>query len=266
MGWLWEPLEYLGESLVFIGVLGEILCDRKLVLKKDEARRDAIEGFCSWILVAGLAISLSALIGTNEHFSGTIAELNLKASQADERARKNDAEAATQRARAAKDEKDLAELQKASMPRVINEDRLASKMRKYSGTSIEFTTLKDFEPLQLTRAIKDALLVRAHWKTGALTNINWSDPGDPVPIELSRVGIWIEVPPSTPERPSARLKPIAEALAAALREEGLETHTRRGHLTSTFGTTADGAVHLYVSLKPFPGMPDDLRVVSITRN
>ncbi|MDE3188492.1 MAG: hypothetical protein KGM96_13340 [Acidobacteriota bacterium] len=82
MDWLWESLEYLGEILVFIGVVGEVLTERELVLKDDEEKRDAIEGVSSWILVAGLAISLSALIGTNEYFNGTIAALNLQAVKA----------------------------------------------------------------------------------------------------------------------------------------------------------------------------------------
>jgi hypothetical protein len=97
MNALWEPLEYLGEILVFVGVVGEVLTERKLILKEDEERRDVVEGFASWILVAGLAISLAALIGTNAYFNGTIAALNLQAEKAAERAAQNERDAAEAR-------------------------------------------------------------------------------------------------------------------------------------------------------------------------
>lgn len=91
---LWEPLEYLGEILVFIGVVGEVLTERNLVLKGAGEKRDALEGVSSWILVVGLAISLAALIGTNEYFNGTIASLNLQAKRAGERAAQDERDAA----------------------------------------------------------------------------------------------------------------------------------------------------------------------------
>ena len=255
MGDLWEIFEYVGEALVFLGVVGEVFAEWK------EPHRRRLGRISSIVLIAGLGLSLAALFGTNEHFNRTIADLNLRASQAIEQAAKNEAEAATQRAHAAKDEKDLAELRKESMPRVIDEDRLASKVSRFSGTPVDLATIEDFDSMQLTRAIKDALIVKAHWKTGAMVNIAWAMAADPVPIELAQTGIWIEAPLNTSK--SQRLKSVAEALAAALRQEGIEAHTRRGHTTSTFNTpTPDGAIRLYVSLKPFPGMPEDLRVIS----
>lgn len=80
---------------MFIGVVGEVLTERKLILKNEEEKRDAIEGVASWVLVFGLAISLAALIGTNGYFKGTIASLNLQAQQAEERAAKDEKEAAS---------------------------------------------------------------------------------------------------------------------------------------------------------------------------
>ncbi len=86
MDWLWELLEYLGEALVFLGVVGEVLAERKLISKNNEAGRDAIEGMASGVLIVGLGVSLGALLMTNEHFNARIADLNLKAAQANERA------------------------------------------------------------------------------------------------------------------------------------------------------------------------------------
>jgi hypothetical protein len=74
--------EYLGEGAVFVGVVLEVICERKLILKNDGNRCDRLEGFGGYILIAGLAISLAALISTNEYFNDTIAYLNLRASQA----------------------------------------------------------------------------------------------------------------------------------------------------------------------------------------
>lgn len=90
-----EPLEYIGEGLVFVGVLLEVLCERELILKSNEPRRDRLEGIGSWVLILGLAVSLAALIGTNEYFNTTIADLNLKAAQANDRAAANANEAAS---------------------------------------------------------------------------------------------------------------------------------------------------------------------------
>ena len=75
----WEFLEYVGETLVVVGVLGEVLAewpDTKNKLAK----------IFSVVLVAGLAISLAALKQTNEDFNGRMVASNLKASQANERA------------------------------------------------------------------------------------------------------------------------------------------------------------------------------------
>jgi hypothetical protein len=77
---LWEPLEYVGETLVFIGVVGEVYAEWPEPERRNLAKASSI------VLIIGLALSLAALIGTNEHFNGTIADLNLKASQANERA------------------------------------------------------------------------------------------------------------------------------------------------------------------------------------
>jgi len=86
MGFWGELWEYIGEGTVLIGVVLEVICERKLILKNDAERRDRIEGVGGWILVVGLCISFSALIGTNEYFNGTIADLNTQTSSAIEAA------------------------------------------------------------------------------------------------------------------------------------------------------------------------------------
>jgi len=70
---LWEVAEYIGETLVFIGVVGEVFAEWT------EPERRRLAKAASIVLVIGLAISLAALIGTNEHFNDTIAGLNAQA-------------------------------------------------------------------------------------------------------------------------------------------------------------------------------------------
>ena len=74
----WEILEYIGETLVFIGVVGEVFAEWR------EPERKKLGKASSIVLVIGLALSLASLIGTNEYFNGTIAELNLQAAKANE--------------------------------------------------------------------------------------------------------------------------------------------------------------------------------------
>ena len=91
---MWEVAEYIGESLVFIGVIGEICAEWQ------EPHKDRLAKASSLVLIVGLAISLAALIGTNESFNGTIASLNLKAEEAGERAAKDEVDAAQARKQA----------------------------------------------------------------------------------------------------------------------------------------------------------------------
>jgi len=110
MDW-WETLEYVGEALVLFGVIGEVLAERKLIFRNEDSRRDAIEGRASCLLIVGLAVSFFALIGTNEHFNGTIASLNLQAQKAGERAAQDERDAAEAQEKAAEATK-LAEEEK----------------------------------------------------------------------------------------------------------------------------------------------------------
>ncbi|HUN83311.1 MAG TPA: hypothetical protein VMU48_02980 [Terracidiphilus sp.] len=92
LGFLAAPefWEYTGESLVFVGVVLEVVCERKLIFKNEDECRERWEGRGSWLLIAGLAISLGALWATNKYFKETIAEL----SRQSETAKKQAADAA----------------------------------------------------------------------------------------------------------------------------------------------------------------------------
>jgi len=81
---LWEIAEYVGESLVLLGVMGEVYADRKKPEHDNLAKRSQL------VLIIGLAMALAALIGTNEYFNMTIADLGLKAAESEERAAKAD--------------------------------------------------------------------------------------------------------------------------------------------------------------------------------
>lgn len=72
---LWEVVEYVGETLVFIGVVGEVYAEWT------EPHRKKLGKASSIVLVIGLGMSLAALIGTNEYFNDTIADLNNQAAQ-----------------------------------------------------------------------------------------------------------------------------------------------------------------------------------------
>jgi len=81
---MWEILEYVGEALVFIGVVGEVWAEWEEPHKKLIAKTSSIT------LIVGLALSLAALIATNEAFNGKIAELNAQAKEAQLRAAQAD--------------------------------------------------------------------------------------------------------------------------------------------------------------------------------
>jgi hypothetical protein len=247
---LWEILEYVGETLVFLGVVGEVFAEWR------EPERKRLAKALSVILVVSLAASLAALIGTNEYFNGTIANLNLKASQANAASSKNEVEAARQRDRADEDEKELTELQKDSLPRAIDVARVASKLKGFAGTRFDIITMTEWEPGH-TAALIRASLLKARWNAGG-------GAGGGMPDELSRSGIWVEAAagPDWVNRPDgsrgprsseeitaviARLKPAARALAVALQEEGLDAHTRpASKLGASIGTFSTMTRYTYL--------------------
>jgi hypothetical protein len=102
---LWEVVEYLGETLVFVGVVGEVSAEWREPHRKSLARRSSI------VLVIGLATSLGALIGTNEDFNNRIADLNVQAGQSNQAASAAELDAANAREQAAQLQKDTQELE-----------------------------------------------------------------------------------------------------------------------------------------------------------
>lgn len=178
----WELLEYFGEVLVFIGVVGEVFAEWREPERKKLAKSSSI------VLVIGLALSLAALKGTNEHFTGTIADLRLKTSQANERATRNESiadglkkdnlaleielgkqEQQTSEARteAAKAQIDLAKLE---APRKLTEAQqrdLIGELKPFSGTPIIVNfSLIDREAYNIGEQLL-VVLQKAGWKIGA---------------------------------------------------------------------------------------------------
>lgn len=97
---LWEITEYVGETLVFIGVVGEVLAEWR------EPHRKNLGKLASIVLVIGLAVSLAALIGTNENFNERIAYLNAEAGLSNQAAGAAQRDAATAREQTAQLQKD----------------------------------------------------------------------------------------------------------------------------------------------------------------
>lgn len=171
--------------------------------------------------------------------------------------------------KAANAQKDLAELQKDSLPREMDVGRVASKIRKFKGARIDLMTFADFEPAHMTALIGSAL-VEARWQYAGVSTAMGT-----LPKELSTPGIWIEAYtlaewakiPEASQSPQAmasisRLRHAAIALAAALRDEGLECKMRPVSAPSGFSSFHDVAVHVYISLRPLPGMPNNLRLIT----
>jgi hypothetical protein len=84
----WESMEYLGEIIVILGVIGEVLGEYEYLFPKDLVRRKRFEKLSALVLIVGLIFSLTALVRTNGMFGETIARLqgetaaaNLKSSQ-----------------------------------------------------------------------------------------------------------------------------------------------------------------------------------------
>jgi hypothetical protein len=256
---MWELLEYVGETLVFFGVVGEVFAEWREPHRKRLAKASSI------VLVIGLALSLASLIETNEYFNSTIADLNLKASQADAKSTANEAEAATQRDRADKDEKDLLTLQHASLPRAIDIKGIRSSMEKFSGMRFAMFALGEYEPDHTADQICDALK-DAHWNkfadfrsTGGLASI------------FEKPGILVEAAPDDlpgrdRTRELARAKAAAQSLVSALNEQGIDAHIRSfasQDAESAGGPGPGGGVSIFVSEKP---MPDQSKGVVLSGN
>ncbi|HVN93571.1 MAG TPA: hypothetical protein VMT38_07740 [Terracidiphilus sp.] len=141
MGLAGEIWEYIGEGTVLVGVVLEVICERKLILKNDTEGRGRIEAAGGWVLVVGLCISFSALVGTNEYFNSTIAVLNAQTYSAIEAAFQNQSEfvdavkAGAQLQKEAEDERlERIEVEAAYlMPRTVSPEQV-DLLREYATT------------------------------------------------------------------------------------------------------------------------------------
>jgi hypothetical protein len=195
--------------------------------------------------------------------------------QQEEQIRKLNSSLATQQERAATAEMRLAELQKASLPRQLDISKIAAKIQNFAGTPVSVASLGELEPALTMQQLLEALN-RAQWKVGS-TGV---EMGIPMTRGLSRPGITVEAAPPrerewAPDGPPAeiirdkrqiaeelaRLTKAAETLVAALNEEGVSAKLH----PASEATIPDGTVHVFISLRPFPGMPNDFRIAKPTR-
>ena len=197
-------------------------------------------------------------------------------------------EAGSANERAAKAQTDLAKLQQATLPRNFDPKKIAAKLRAFRNIRIGVSSLSDFEPWHTAELIRSAV-IGANWTNNSNSTGGGGD-------ELSRPGVWIEVapmgpditgvreevsvdvtthkttrrllpnPPPIPQKVRdeefAKLNAGATALADALNAEGVVAKLRplTVNPSSPLMVQAD-SIHVFVSLKPMPGMPDDLRVI-----
>jgi hypothetical protein len=162
----------------------------------------------------------------------------------------------------------IAELQRAGLPRNFEVSKMAAKLRPFKGTPLSTETLMEFEPSRTMNLIIAAAL-EAKWKLGA----QGASSGMGMSEELARPGVWVRAShgPSEENGPRsgqvirysknelaielARYTKAAEALVHALNDEGITAHLLRPPPQSN-----ERGVHIFVGLKPFPGMSEDLRV------
>jgi len=128
-----------------------------------------------------------------EHESQVVSTAESDAAKAIERAAANEKEAVAQRVRADEDEKklvqsqiDLLTLRKSTLPRTIDVNRVASKIKLFAGTLLLIRTLSDLELANLAGLIRQSAL-KANWKCGEMFGGNAP--------EFAQPGIWIEVSP-----------------------------------------------------------------------
>jgi hypothetical protein len=137
-----------------------------------------------------------------------------------------DNEASAQRLRAACAEKQLVELERATLPRTTDISRVASKLPLLKGINISVASLGEDEGLKLADQIRGAFMA-AGWTGTGISSGN--------PKILVHPGIWIEAnPPSassgTESARKARerfLARIAIRMQKALSEEALAVEVRK---------------------------------------
>ena len=156
-------------------------------------------------------------------------------------------------------QKELLELQNATLPRNFDPSILAKKLAHFSGTPVAFFSLADLEPSMATGLITRAVS-EAGWDIAPRPA---SVGGGEIPPQLATAGIFIEVNPKNPEdqHEVARLSRAADALVEAL--QGVHVEAKRRPLTTPLlpAFLPAGTVDVLVSLKPYPWMPNDVRFI-----
>lgn len=206
----WELLEYVGEALVFIGVVGEVFAGWR------EPEHKGLERLSSLVLIIGLALSLASLKGTNARFNFTIATLNKEASDADERAARASLDAAQLRLRADQLEGQILE----QGPRDLllygkREENFTNAIRKFNGQKVQvrICVVTDNEARDAAQRLT-FLFKKAGWVV-SYGSPNWEEsncmmvrPNQPIPI-----GIWVGTPSP---HPAARTRDRAKELVRLL--------------------------------------------------
>src|SRR6185437_3866263 len=145
---LWEVLEYIGETLVVIGVVGEIFAEWKEPERKKLARISGI------VLVIGLAISLAALIATNEEFNSRIADLNNRAAEANAKAAASDLDAASAR-------KETKQLEKETQGLREKADEAELELARLTGPVHTIPVVRGVATPDLAQGLTQRVLLRA---------------------------------------------------------------------------------------------------------
>lgn len=199
---MWEIAEYVGESLVLLGVMGEVYADRSKPERDNLAKRSQL------VLIIGLAMALAALIGTNEYFNMTIADLRFKTATSEERAAK-------------------ADLARIELEKNVQWRHLSDGARKalcevlppqtVADETVVVTVWTDPEPALYAQQFKDT--------------IGFCRPLPVPPGTNPNQGVGLAMPPWTfPLRSGVNLEfpakdaPIAEALLVALKANGVDAH------------------------------------------
>jgi hypothetical protein len=229
----WEILEYVGEALVFIGVVGEVFAEWQ------EPERKRVAKVSSIVLIIGLALSLAALIGTNEHFNGTIAKLNSQAAESNEKAGDANERAAKAQLEAARLRIEADELQQKVLnqgPRDLllygkREEDFMNAIRQFKGQKVQVRRcIFNNNEVQDTAERITVLFENAEWIVSPYSpdwgesNCMFVGPNEPAPS-----GIWIGTPnPSPTARTRDRANELAQIfgkvpLAATLHIVRIET-------------------------------------------
>lgn len=214
---LWEVAEYLGETLVFIGVVGEVYADW------GEHERKSLARLSSVVLIVGLAISLAALIGTNENFNGTIADLhtqaaNLNKTAADANERASAAQVEAEQLRLRAEELEEKNLEQGSRDLLLYGKRgedFTDAIRPFRGQKVEVRRclFTDNEARDTAERLTE-LFRSAGWAVSP-GSPDWGEPNCMIIEHNAAVpsGIWVGMPnPSPTPRTRDRTKELIQIL------------------------------------------------------